>query len=308
VAVTELRFPAMGSDAHVVLVGAGAAAATGARRRIEQLEARWSRFRPGSEVSRLNGASGRPVAVSEDTCLLVQAALTGWRATGGAFDPTVAAAMDANGYGGRDALGLPPAGPAAGLGDVELDVEARTVRFPPGVAFDPGGIGKGLAADLVVAQLAARGAAGVLVSMGGDVRVWGAPPRGDAWVVSVEDPFEPDGDAGVLALRDGAAATSSCLGRRWTRDGREMHHLVDPATGLPASAGVVAVTVVAGAAWWAEIVTKALVLGRGDEHALVGDGAALVWRDDGTRADVGAVGVFFRAGMASSAGTEKGAA
>jgi thiamine biosynthesis lipoprotein ApbE len=213
-----------------------------ARRLLADLERRWSRFLPGSEISRCNRARGRAVVVSAETRQLVLAATTGWQITGG--------------------------------------------------AFDPGGIGKGLAADLAVAEVTARGGRR-LISLGGDVRVWGAPPRGDAWSIAVEDPLVPQRDAGVLALRAGAAATSSSLGRRWTLDGRDMHHIVDPRTGLPAVGDVVAVTAIAGAAWWAEVATKSLFLVGADNGGILGDGGAIVWLRDGTQRLVGAAGSFF---------------
>jgi thiamine biosynthesis lipoprotein len=290
--VAELRFAAMGSTAHVVVVDGDPGAPAAARRLLADLERRWSRFLPGSEISRCNRARGRAVRVSAETRQLVLAATTGWQVTGGAFDPTVAHAMDANGYGGRNGDGC-RAGAAPGLAGVEVDDRVGTVRLPDGVAFDPGGIGKGLAADLAVAEVTERGAAGALISVGGDVRVWGAPPRGGAWSIAVEDPLVPQRDAGVLALRAGAAATSSSLGRRWTLDGRDMHHIVDPRTGLPAVGDVVAVTAIAGAAWWAEVATKSLFLVGADNGGLLGDGGAIVWLRDGTQRLVGAAGSFF---------------
>ena len=128
-----------------------------------------------------------------------------------------------------------------------------------GHGFDPGGIGKGLAADLVSAELLAAGAEGVLVNLGGDLRVRGRGPDQGDWPLSVADPFRPDVELLRLAIGDGALATSSRLLRRWrNRRGIEMHHLLDPATGAPTDTDVVAVTVLAGDAWWAEALTKAL--------------------------------------------------
>jgi thiamine biosynthesis lipoprotein len=290
----------MGSVVHVVAVGSSA---TPARRLVEELEHRWSRFRPDSEISRVNAAGGRPVRVSSWTTTLLDAARTAWHATGGAFDPTVAAAMDANGYGGRSGVHR---GAAPGMGGCEVDEQAGAVRLPAGVTFDPGGIGKGLAADLAVTALAEAGAAGALVSVGGDVRVWGHAPRGDVWSLGVQDPFEPDRDVAVVALGDGAVASSSCLGRCWELDGAPMHHIVDPATGAPLANDRVAATAVAGTAWWAEVLTKAALVGDGSS-ALVARDAALVWQRDGACRAVGRVREFFRTIDGSVFGTEVGA-
>src|SRR5947208_3323900 len=86
-AMEETRFRAMGSDVHVVVVGDHRLLDM-ARTRIDDLEQRWSRFIPGSEIDRLNAKRGTPVDVSDETFLLVRRALEGWRATGGRFDPT----------------------------------------------------------------------------------------------------------------------------------------------------------------------------------------------------------------------------
>ena len=69
-----------------------------ARARVEDLEARWSRFRDDSEITRLNDRSGRPTALSADSYLLVDHAVAGWRWTGGRYDPTVLRAVEAAGY------------------------------------------------------------------------------------------------------------------------------------------------------------------------------------------------------------------
>ena len=95
----ERRFRAMGSDAHVIVVGDDAAALLDlAQRMIDQLEHRWSRFLLDSEVSLLNAAAGEPVMVTAETVLLVQRAIAAWRLTGGAYDPTLLDALRAAGY------------------------------------------------------------------------------------------------------------------------------------------------------------------------------------------------------------------
>src|SRR3954464_4275841 len=93
----ERRFRAMGSDAHVVVVGPRHLAEH-AELRIADLERRWSRFDARSEVSALNRHAGDPVVVSPETLELVERALDAWRLTGGRFDPTVLGALLRAGY------------------------------------------------------------------------------------------------------------------------------------------------------------------------------------------------------------------
>lgn len=260
--VREARFRAMGSDVHVIVVGGSRDTRADARARIDDLEARWSRFLPDSEVSRLNRAAGRPVMVSADTCTAVSAAVAAWRATEGRFDPTVLPALVAAGYDRDFAMlddassvptsSLPEPGPAPGCGGIVIDLLVGAITLPPGVAIDLGGIGKGLTADIVVAELAYAGATGACVNAGGDLRGWGEAPTERGWVVDVE--HLPDVR---LALADGAIATSSSSKHRWVRGGSTRHHLLDPRFGAPADAGLTAVTVIAGTAAAAEVLTKA---------------------------------------------------
>ena len=170
--VTERRFAAMGTRVHIIVVGGPGDLAFTAGERIDELERRWSRFRADSEVSRLNEAGGEPVAVSHDTYLLVQRACQAWHLSDGAFDPTILPSLEAAGY--RDSFdavwadaSLDGRAPAPGCAGIELDDRAVTVRLPAEVRFDPGGIGKGLAADLVTGLLMRHGARGALVSIGG---------------------------------------------------------------------------------------------------------------------------------------------
>ena len=146
--------------------------------------------------------------------------MLGWQATGGRFDPTVLDALEAAGYDRSfdqlpadrhgTADNRPALGPAPGLAGIRIDTEAGTVTLPVGTRFDPGGIAKGYAADLLCADLRAGGAAGACVNVGGDLRVSGTSPRGGPWTIAVPHPH--GGQAATLELTDGAAATSSPSG------------------------------------------------------------------------------------------------
>jgi FAD:protein FMN transferase len=256
----ETRFRAMGTDVHVVVVGGPLSLLDAARDFIEDLEARWSRFRPTSEIS-LNAAAGHPMPVSPVTLALVQRAVEGACITDGRYDPTVLGAVIRAGYdrsfellgdehrGGRSDLSL-------GYERIVVDRSLAMVMLPTGVGFDPGGIGKGFAADVLVAELMSQGAAEVCANVGGDLRVEGDPPARGPWSIGVEHPMR-ERPAGIIGLRAGAVATTTRTRRTWgPRDDRS-HHLIDPATGQPARTGLVSATVVASEAWQAEVVAKA---------------------------------------------------
>jgi FAD:protein FMN transferase len=278
--VRELTFPAMGTEVQLLTVGAGnPGGLEETHRLIASLEGRWSRFRPDSELSSLNAGAGRPVTLPGDTFALVEAAVEAWRLTSGRFDPTALPALVAAGYNrsfelvAREAPADPVTAPAVpGCAGIVLQRDTGVVLLPAGVALDLGGIAKGHSADRAVAALLASGAAGALANLGGDVRVAGLAPDGEAWTVAIDDPHRPGADLGVLTLAEGAVATSSRTRRRWTRGGQTFHHLIDPATGAPADRGVDAVVVVAGTAIWAEVLAKAALIAGPDE------GAALIGR------------------------------
>lgn len=276
--VVDRRFRAMASGGLVSLVGSEALADE-AVATVRSLEARWSRFVPASEISVLNRTPGTPTPVSAETATLVSVAVSAWEATGGLSDPTVLGAVLAVGYTrSRDEIASDPVagvvgvGPASGCGGIVVDGD--TVTFPAGVAFDPGGIGKGLAADLVAEWASSSGADDVVVSLGGDLRVRGGL-RGGTRPVEVEDPFDRNRALASLHLADGGVATSSVFSRRFPGG----HDTIDPRTGRPSSSDVVAVTVVADTAAFAEALATAVVVAGVEEGLAMVDGwgaAALV--------------------------------
>lgn len=287
----ELRFRAMGTDAHIAVVGGNDAMLHSGEWHVRDLERRWSRFLDTSEVSALNSHAGSFVVVSSQTFELVTKAIAAWRNTGGRFDPTVGAALVAHGYDRTftevlasvapyDGSGV---GPAPGPGDVHLIPSVNGITMPAGVTLDAGGIGKGLAADLTARMLLASGADGVLVNLGGDLRAAGRPPSSEGWSITVPDPLQPDRELLRLAIPEGAVATSSRLQRRWQTTSGEAHHLIDPRTGRPARTDVVAVTVVAAEAWWAEALAKALFLAGPVGLDEIDDIHAVVVTADGAR-------------------------
>lgn len=268
--VAESWFDAMGSEAHVIGVGESAPElVAAAEMSIRRLEGLWSRFIRTSEVSRLNSDDG-PRCVSRETLLLMQRSLEGWNASGGRFDPTLVGEIVGLGYdenvAHRDREGwMPQRSP--GPDHIRIASSTDQVSFDDGVRFDPGGIGKGLAADLVVDEMMAGGAEGACVNIGGDLRVAGASPDGEGWTIEVDHPLG-EGQVGVIVIGDGAVATSSRASRRWFHEGELVHHLIDPRTGRPVSDEIVAVTVLTTEGWWAEVVAKAAFVA-GPEDALL---------------------------------------
>ena len=246
------------------------AATASVERVVESIDLACSRFRDDSELSRLLAGTGPREAVVSP--LLVQALATALRAaeiTDGAVDPTVGAAVRGAGY-TVDFGSLAPDGapidllvrPVPGWRRIRLYTASRRVELPDGIEIDLGATAKALAADLGAgAARDAIGGGGVLVSLGGDVAVAGLTPE-EGWHVQIaEDSHAPitlDGE--TIAIRSGGVATSSTTVRRWRRGGVELHHIIDPATGLPADAPWRTVSVVAGSCVDANIAATAAIV------------------------------------------------
>jgi thiamine biosynthesis lipoprotein len=293
----------MGSTAEVLVWGPAAPALLAwAFDELARLEACWSRFDPASELSRLNAAPGTgPHPVSPTLLLALVRAEQAWRETAGRFDATVLESLETLGYDRtfrevRDRVAPHrEAVPVPGFATVALDAHAGSVRRPQGVRIDLGGIGKGLAADVVVDGLVARGATSVCVSVGGDLRVGGPGPHDDdAWLVPVEDPTGRRAPF-HFPLVDEALAQSSTVVRRWRRGTGDAHHLIDPHDGECAASGVTAAIVTDRACWRAEALAKAaLVAGPVAGLALLRSSGVDGWLllDDGavlTTPDVAAI-------------------
>ncbi|MHB8376746.1 MAG: FAD:protein FMN transferase [Dehalococcoidia bacterium] len=236
-----------------------------AARWLTAYEGRFSRFLSTSEVSRLNASAGRPFRASPGLFNLLRLALGFARRSGGLFDPTVLAQLEAAGYDRsfemiptmRRAPRTVPRGRPSWQ-NVHLDPATRTITMPETTRIDLGGIGKGWAVDRLAAQLGLP----CLVNGGGDVFAGGRPPAAAAWLVGVADPFQPERDLMVLTVRDRGVATSSSLKRRWKVGDAYVHHLIDPRTGAPSESDAVQVTAVAASATLSDYHAKiALLLG-----------------------------------------------
>jgi len=254
---TAARWPALGTTAELRVGDPPAldAAVSVVERELARFDAACSRFRDDSELSRVNARAGRPVDVSPLLLDALELALRGARLTEGALDPTIGVPLEQAGYdrdwrliaeagGGQQAdsaAATDGTGPRllarrrGGWEQVELDHSRRRVRIPAGTKLDLGATAKALAADRAAASVHSRLGCGVLVALGGDIATAGPPPPG-GWIVHVTDDHRdgPHAPGQRLAITSGGLATSSTTSRRWRRDGRSMHHIIDPSTGRPA--------------------------------------------------------------------------
>ena len=217
-----------------------------------------SRFRPDSELTALNDAAGRgPRPVSALFAQLLATALRAARLTGGDVDPTCARALAGLGYDRdfaevRAAGDFPPrltgpVGPVPGWQRVHLDRVGRRAWLDRGVQIDLGATAKAWAADRCAQVIHAELDRGVLVSLGGDIAVAGPAPEA-GWRVTVADDHAAPvtGPGQTVAISTGGLATSGTTVRTWIVGGRQVHHIIDPATGEPARSCWRTVSVAAG--------------------------------------------------------------
>ena len=266
------QFQALGTIARVVAADSDALelAVESVQDELHAIDRACSRFRPDSELSRLNVADGATVAVSPLFLEALETALRASRLTDGILDPTVGEALLRLGYDrdfnaarlqrGPVRLALRP---SPGWQMIRVDRAAGTAGLAPGIRIDLGATAKALASDRAAATAAAAAGCGVLVSLGGDIAVAGDAPD-DGWGIRVTDDCRAgfDSSGQTIGITSGGLATSSTTVRRWTRGGAGLHHIIDPRTGVPAEPCWRTVSVAAASCVDANIgATAAIVLG-----------------------------------------------
>jgi FAD:protein FMN transferase len=234
-------FESMGCE--VVVGGATALELRAIRELFAERDRVFSRFRPDSELNRVNRSAGRFVAVSSLFAQTLEVALRAAHETDGLVDPTLGAALEVAGY-DRDFVSLAPVEEPPGTGRPgawrSVLLIGRRVGLPRGLQLDLNGVVKSLAVDDALKILSGPG----FVSAGGDVAAR------DELTVAL-----PDGES--VLLRQGALATSSSAKRRWVRNGRVQHHLIDPATGAPSASPWEQVTACGASCVSADVAAKA---------------------------------------------------
>lgn len=248
-------------------------------RAFAEQEQRFSRFRPDSELSEVNGAGPGRLRLSRPFAALMRCALQAAAETDGLFDPTVLPAMVAAGYDRsfediivRAREVLRPDAPTGRWREISLAGDRLTM--PEGIGLDLGGIAKGWTVDRA-AELVKGLVPWAIVDAGGDMRAVGDAPA-DGLQIGVEHPFDPHVEVLRLALIEGALATSSTARRSW---GPNLHHLIDARTGRPAVTDVVQATAWARTCAEAEVRAKVALL-RG--VAALDETAATLVLEDGT--------------------------
>lgn len=248
-ALHRYAFRAMAADNEVQIHAEDAGVARNAAQRaideVRRVEAKYSRYREGSLLSRINAAAGGdPVEVDDETRALLDYADACWRQSGGRFDVTSGVLRRAWNF---DVARVPADAELAPLlalvGWPRVERDGAQVRLPiPGMELDFGGLGKEYAVDRAIAEVAALGIDSALVNLAGDLAILGPQPCGVPWRVGIRHPREPHALAASFDLSSGAVATSGDYERYVEVDGIRHCHLLDPRTGY-ATHGLRSVTV-----------------------------------------------------------------
>jgi thiamine biosynthesis lipoprotein len=258
----RIDFQAMGTSFFCILVGADQEICDATFNLANELESKWSRFIPDSEVMILNNNPDVMHEVSDATLRLVSEMKLGFELTNGLYSANIMSELIDLGFAKSRTNPTNVTSwharvkTSADLPDVVIDQEAKSVLVPSGVALDAGGIGKGLAADLMSDYAMQLGAMGVAVFAGGDVAVKGMAVDAAGWQVNISDPNNVDIFLDSVLLSRGGLATSSPMG--WQTP--KTHHIIDPRLHKSSESDVLQATVIAQNASQAEVLAKMCVI------------------------------------------------
>ncbi|MEV4320012.1 FAD:protein FMN transferase [Actinocrispum sp. NPDC049592] len=277
-----VRFEAIGTTVHLLVTEPKVlpAAEVILREFIADLDQACSRFRDDSALSELNrtGQATHPMLLAA-----LRVALDAAEQTDGLVDPTLGTFMANLGYDRTFAEVATETAAEVRTASVkviqpprrqawrDIEISDDTVTAPRDVRIDLGATAKAWAADTVAKQIADATGSAVLVNLGGDIAAAGSPE--DGWSIRVTADHKDDEGGQVVAIHSGGLATSSTTVRQWQRGDELLHHVLDPATGLPAPRIWRYATVSAASCVDANTAsTAALVLGEGAPHWLAARG------------------------------------
>lgn len=239
------------------------AALTACRDRCLFFERAFSRTRGDSDIARAHAASPRPVPVSLQTADLVRQALGYCERSRGKFDITMGTVTSLwNFHTGEvpSRLALSRALPHVGFDRIVLDEDPldghpTLAITDPDTILDLGGVAKGYIADDLADVFTAHGVDRFVINLGGNVVVCGGRPAnpaarppvaaGSPWRIGIINPLDPSHNRAIVDMAAGSVVTSGIHERRFTKGGATYHHILDPATGMPAKTDLTSATIIA---------------------------------------------------------------
>lgn len=222
-----------------------------------------SRFIPDSEISRLNQHVDRWIPVSNVLWDALQCARDAFQMSDGLVDASMLEALQRIGYtkefesldpNGIQPMHMATASKQPGFSSILFNNYNQSVLVPAGCGIDLGGVAKGWAAHQAMLRLSQYAPA--LVNAGGDVAISGLRSSGEAWIIGITDPFNPESNIQVLSVKNGGIATSGKDYHRWKVNQTWVHHLLDPRTQMPAMTDILTSTIIAPSLMEAEMAAK----------------------------------------------------
>lgn len=234
-----------------------------------------STYKPDSEINRFNRlAVNQSMAVSSEFLEVLTIAQSVWLNSDGALDPSVGPLVDLWGFGPSPSEDQIPSDEqisaalaTVGFDAVMIDTNEQTIAKSRPVAIDLSAVAKGYAVDLVADLLEMNALPDYLVEVGGETRVSGLNPEGQPWRLAIESPVLIGQIERVLALTNGAVATSGDYRNYFERDGARYSHTIDPRSGQPIGHTLASVTLLADTCAEADAWATALMV-LGDKRGL----------------------------------------
>ncbi len=238
-------------------------------RRIEQ---KFSRYRDDNIIARINNSLGQPVAVDEETALLLNYADQCFQLSKGRFDITSGVLREVWRFDGSDQIpsidSINSVLARVGWSQVEWNPPLLTLKS--GMEIDLGGIGKEYAVDRTALLIRPYMESGVLINYGGDLYAPGPRQDGSPWEIAIEDPQAGNkSQLAVVSLKSGAVATSGDARRYLIKDGVRYGHILDPLTGWPVPGAPRSVTTVASTCMEAGMLSTFAILKGPDAKAFL---------------------------------------
>lgn len=236
--------------------------------RIENLISDW---KPDSQISEVNQNAGiRPVKVDREVFELTQRAIKLSEITKGGFDISFAAMDRIWKFDGSmtempSAEAIKKSVEKVGYRNIILDSVQSTIFLKiKGMKIGFGALGEGYATDKCRAIMLAQGINAGIINGSGDMSTWGKQPNGSPWKIGITNPLKPEKLLGVVSLEQEAVTTSGSYEKFVVFNGKRYSHIINPATGYPAT-GLCSVTIFGPNAETANgLSTSIMVLGQKD--------------------------------------------
>lgn len=214
--------------------------------RINELDAMLSTGDEDSQISQLN--TNKEYQLCQDAYDLTKRACQFYQDTDGDFNIAIYPVMQLWGfytgnYNVPSQEDLTAALSKARPGEIVFDDESCTVTLPEDVSIDLGGIAKGYTSASIMDIFADYDCSGI-VSLGGNIQCTGTKPDGSDYNIAIQDPDDTSAYLGYITCTDKAVVTSGGYERYFEKDGTTYHHIIDPATGYPADAGLKSVSII----------------------------------------------------------------